>query len=314
VHVASPLAGLIVGTPALAGRRVAAGDVVFEIDSHEVAETKADLLKKAAALDLATKTAEREALLFEKKISAEMEVQAARARQTEARIEHEGARARLVRLGVPPEAHPVPGGAAEAHSGRVAVRASRGGTVLEGHANPGEYVEAGRELFTISDLAEVWVWADLKDADLARVSEAGAATLALVEGPGGITARGRVDVVSGTVSEQTRTARARIVVPNPGGALRPGMFVTVTIAAAGGGGKVVAVPRVAVLADEGRPFVFVHREGEYWVRRPVTLGRRSGGMVEIVAGLEPGQRIIADGSFLLKSDVLRSKMGAGCAD
>ena len=115
------------------------------------------------------------------------------------------------------------------------------------------------------------------------------------------------------MSEQTRTARARIVVPNPRGALRPGMFVTVRIAGPSGGAA-VAVPKVAVLADKGRTFVFVHHEGDYWVRRPVTLGRRLEDKVEIVAGLAPGQRIIADGSFLLKSDVLRSKMGAGCAD
>ena len=313
VHVSSPLSGVVLSSPALAGQRVAAGDVLFEIDSHEVAEAKADLLKKAAALDLATKTAEREALLFEKKISAEMEVQEARARQAEARIEFDGARSRLTRLGLAPEEHPVAGSAGDALSGKVAVRASRAGTVLEGHANPGEYVEAGKELFVISDLSEVWVWADLKDTDLAAVSAAGSAAAAEIEGPAGLLTRGRVDVVSGIVSEQTRTARARIVVANPAGALRPGMFVTVRIAAAGGG-TAIAVPKVAVLADEGRPFVFVHREGEYWVRRPVTLGRRSGEKVEIVAGLAPGQRIIADGSFLLKSDVLRSKMGAGCAD
>ena len=185
--------------------------------------------------------------------------------------------------------------------------------MLEGHANPGEYVEAGKELFVVSDLSEVWVWADLKDADLAAVSGAGRSASAMIEGPAGIVARGSVDIVSGTVSEQTRTARARIVVANPQGALRPGMFVTVRIAGPGGGAA-VAVPKVAVLADAGRTFVFVHRDGDYWVRRPVTLGRRLDDKVEIVAGLAPGQRIIADGSFLLKSDVLRSKMGAGCAD
>ena len=231
VHVSSPLSGVVLNSPAQAGQRVAAGDVLFEIDSHDVAEAKTDLLKKAAALDLATKTAEREALLFEKKISAEMEVQEARSRQAEARIELEGATSRLTRLGVAPQEHPVSGaGAGDALSGRVAVRASRAGTVLEGHANPGEYVEAGKELFVVSDLSEVWVWADLKDADLAAVSAAGKAAAAMIEGPAGIVARGSVDIVSGTVSEQTRTARARIVVANPSGALRPGMFVTVRIA------------------------------------------------------------------------------------
>jgi cobalt-zinc-cadmium efflux system membrane fusion protein len=313
VHVSSPLAGIVVGSPALAGRRVAAGDVLFEVDSQEVAEAKADLLKKAAALDLATKTAEREALLFEKRISAEMEVQEARARQAEASIELEGARSRLTRLGVAPQEHPAPGAAAgDALGGRVAVRASRAGTVLEGHANPGEYVEAGKEMFVVSDLSEVWVWAALKDADLGAVSGTGKVA-ALIEGPAGLVAHGSVELVAGTVSEQTRTARARIVVANPNGALRPGTFVTVRIAGRDAGAA-VAVPKVAVLADEGRPFVFTHRDGDYWVRRPVKLGRRSGDLVEIVAGLAPGQRIIADGSFLLKSDVLRSKMGAGCAD
>lgn len=314
VHVSSPLSGVVLSSPAVAGQRVAAGDVLFEIDSHDVAEAKADLLKKAAALDLATKTADRETLLFEKKISAEMEVQSARSRQAEARIELDGAASRLTRMGVAPQEHPVPGAAAGSTlSGRVAVRASRAGTLLEGHANPGEYVEAGKELFVVSDLSEVWVWADLKDADLAAMSAAGKSAAAMIEGPAGIRARGSVDIVSGTVSAQTRTARARIVVPNPQRTLRPGMFVTVRIAGPAGAAA-VAVPKVAVLADEGRTFVFVHHEGDYWVRRPVTLGRRLDDKVEIVAGLAPGQRIIADGSFLLKSDVLRSKMGAGCAD
>ena len=312
VHVSSPLSGVVLSSPALAGQKVAAGDVLFVIDSHEISEAKSDLLMKAAALDLATKTAEREALLFEKKISAEMEVQAARSRQAEARIELDGAKSRLTRLGLAPEEHPVPGAAGDALSGKVAVRSPRVGTVLEGHANPGEYVEAGKELFIVSDLSEVWVWAALKDSDLAAVSAAGKAA-AIIEGPAGIVANGRVDLVSGTVSEQTRTARARIVVANPHGSLRPGMFVTVRIAGSDAGAA-VAVPKVAVLADEGRTFVFVHRDGDYWVRRPVTLGRRLDDKVEIVAGLAPGQRIIADGSFLLKSDVLRSKMGAGCAD
>jgi cobalt-zinc-cadmium efflux system membrane fusion protein len=54
--------------------------------------------------------------------------------------------------------------------------------------------------------------------------------------------------------------------------------------------------------------------GDYWIRRPVTLGKRLGDLVEIRSGLAAGQRIVTDGSFLLKSDVLRKKMGAGCAD
>ena len=81
-----------------------------------------------------------------------------------------------------------------------------------------------------------------------------------------------------------------------------------------GTGDAVAIPKIAVLADAGRTFVFVHKEGDYWVRRPVSLGETLNDYVEIKDGLSIGQKIIADGSFLLKSDVLRKKMGAGCAD
>jgi cobalt-zinc-cadmium efflux system membrane fusion protein len=130
---------------------------------------------------------------------------------------------------------------------------------------------------------------------------------------GGKPYRGTLDVLSGTMNEQTRTVKARVVVPNPDGRLRPGMFVNIRVFLPGGG-SVIAVPKAAVLSDEGRTFVFVHKEGDFWIRRPVTLGKRLGDMVEIRSGLAAGQRIVTDGSFLLKSDVLRRKMGAGCAD
>ena len=78
--------------------------------------------------------------------------------------------------------------------------------------------------------------------------------------------------------------------------------------------ETLAVPKAAVLEDEGRSFVFVHYQGEYYVRRPVVRGRTWAGWVEIKKGLEPSQVVVVEGAFLMKSDVLRSKMGAGCAD
>jgi cobalt-zinc-cadmium efflux system membrane fusion protein len=202
-------------------------------------------------------------------------------------------------------------------SGYLTVRAPRGGVILERHASKGERVEPGKELFLVSDLSEVWVWADLREHDVPfifRNVNGGATFDAEVRSPaGGKSYRGKLDILSGTMNEQTRTVKARIVVSNPDGHLRPGMFVNIRVFLPGGG-SVVAVPKTAVLSDEGRTFVFVHKEGDYWIRRPVTLGKRLGDMVEVRSGLAAGQRIVTDGSFLLKSDVLRRKMGAGCAD
>ncbi len=316
VHVSSPLPGIVRRTMVNIGQKVSAGDILFEIDSPEVAEAKADYLKKMAVLQLARKTAEREANLFAKKISAEVEMQEAKTRQAEAEIELANTRTRLTRSGLSSKEIELLGNSAtNTMTGIIAVRASQNGTVLEGHVNSGEYVESGKELFVLSDLSEVWVWANLKESDALTLNPSGSKIPAEVsaQGTGGKKYQGTLDVISGMMHEQTRTVRARITVSNAEGLLRPGMFVNVKLLLPGGE-NVVTVPKVAVLADEGRTFVFVHKEGDYWIRRPVTLGETFGDQVIIRNGLTSGQKIIADGSFLLKSDVLRKKMGAGCAD
>ena len=316
VHVSSPLPGIVRRTMVNIGQKVSAGDILFEIDSPEVAETKADYLKKMAVLQLARKTAEREANLFAKKISAEVEMQEAKTRQAEAEIELANTRTRLTRSGLSSkEIEMLGNSAANTVTGVIAVRASQNGTVLEGHVNSGEFVESGKELFVLSDLSEVWVWANLKESDALTLNPSGSKIPAEVsaQGTGGKKYQGTLDVISGMMHEQTRTVRARITISNSEGLLRPGMFVNVKLLLPGGE-NVVTVPKVAVLADEGRTFVFVHKEGDYWIRRPVTLGETFGDQVIIRNGLTSGQKIIADGSFLLKSDVLRKKMGAGCAD
>ena len=318
VHVAAPLPGVIRNVYVDIGATVAEEAPLFEIDSHDVAESKGDYLKKVAALDLAKTSADREGTLFARKISAQFEVQEAQARLAAAEIEVVNARGRLLRLGVSPaEIESLDPKSPETMSGYLTVRAPRGGVVLERHASKGERVEPGKDLILVSDLTEVWVWADLREHDVPSVFgkiNGGVKLDAEVRSPaGGKRYRGTLDVLSGTMNEQSRTVKARIVVPNPDGRLRPGMFVNIRVFLPGGG-SVIAVPKAAVLSDEGRTFVFVHKEGDYWIRRPVTLGKRLDGMVEVRGGLAAGQRIVTDGSFLLKSDVLRKKMGAGCAD
>ncbi len=313
VRVASPLTGLITRRFITPGAKVEAGTPLFEVDSPEVAEAKSSYLKAVAGYDLAVKSAEREARLFAQKIAAEVEVQAAKAKRTEAETEIAAARGRLLRLGLTKtetESISVKNGAASLN-GLVVIRATKAGTVIEGNAASGERAETGKELLTISDLGTVWVMADLKETELAALANAtgGEAKVDAM----GRSFSGRLDTVAGRMSEATRTAKARFSVDNAEGLLKPGMFVSVRLLLPAKG-ETLVVPKVAVLADEGRTFVFTHKEGDYWIRRPVTLGARFDGMVEIASGITAEQKIITDGSFLLKSDVLRSKMGAGCAE
>ncbi len=272
VHVASPLAGSITRSFAAPGQRVAASAPLFELDSPEVAEARSSYLKGQAALALARKTAERESLLFAKKITSAMEVQEAEARLAEAETEVAAVRGKLRRLGLSETEIDAP---TASLSGLVTIRAPRAGQVSEGHANLGEYVEAGKELLTLTDPDAVWIVADLRDQELAALTTGAKGGV-----KGDVTVLGRTfpahyEQVLSQVSEETRTPRARFRISNTGGALKPGMFVTVRLLLPTSAATLV-VPKVAVLADAGRTFVFVHHEGDFWVRRPVTLGRRSG--------------------------------------
>jgi cobalt-zinc-cadmium efflux system membrane fusion protein len=120
--------------------------------------------------------------------------------------------------------------------------------------------------------------------------------------------------VGATMSEQTRTVKVRAKIDNSGMELRPGMFCKATLSLDNGQEEVLAVPLSAVFADEGKSFVFKHWKDDFYVRQDVSKGRVFSGMVEILDGLQAGETVVAEGAFLLKSDVLREKMGAGCAD
>jgi cobalt-zinc-cadmium efflux system membrane fusion protein len=187
--------------------------------------------------------------------------------------------------------------------------------VLERFASPGDQVEPGKEIMLVSDISEVWINADIKETDSSLLSRHNSQTHCQVIAPisEGMTLPGMLEAVSGKMDESTRTIRARISVKNSDWLLKPGMFVTVNLMTQAED-SVLSVPESAVASDEGRAFVFVHKEGDYWIRRPVETGISFEGFTEIRQGLEKDQLVIADGSFLLKSDVLREKMGAGCAD
>jgi cobalt-zinc-cadmium efflux system membrane fusion protein len=206
-----------------------------------------------------------------------------------------------------------------AGAGSLPVRAPVAGTIIEKHAVVGEMVEPGKDLMLLSDLTTVWVWADVQSRDLAHLLAAEKRGPVAVE----ITVaafpdrqfKGVLDYVGATMDEQTRTVKVRATVENSGFELRPGMFCEAAISLGNGQAEdVLAVPRVAVLADEGKSFVFKHWKDDFFVRQDVRKGRDFFGTVEILDGLQAGDAVVAEGAFLLKSDVLREKMGAGCAD
>lgn len=197
------------------------------------------------------------------------------------------------------------------------IRAPRAGTITAQNITEGNRVEPTQSLYTIADLSNLWVWCNLYERDLAALHASmaqGHTPRATVRVPafeqpfGGV-----VDLVGSTVDETTRTIKVRVQLQNQGGMLKPGMFASVDVDLPTGG-QVSLVPRSAVLTDQGQSFAFQHWKDDFWLRRNVQVGKVQGDRVEILAGLDPDARVVASGAFLLKSDVLKAKMGAGCAD
>ena len=153
VRVSSIVSGVIRNIRADVGRKITKGQVLFELDSQDAAEAKADYLKKMAILNLAKKTAEREINLFAKKISAEVEVVEAKNKQVEAEIELAGARTRLERMGISnKEIEVLDSGSAAAVNSLLPVYAAIDGVILERLASPGDQVTSGQEIMLISDI------------------------------------------------------------------------------------------------------------------------------------------------------------------
>jgi cobalt-zinc-cadmium efflux system membrane fusion protein len=317
-HVSPRVAGAVRRVHASLGERVRRGQPVVELESVELGEAESELLAAQAALRLARASLERQEQLRSERISSEKEYLAARQEHEAAQIRARTAKEKLARLGVAPaDLERLASAGGSAGDGALVVRAPADGLVLEMHAVPGELVKPEESILTVGDVSSMWVWADLHEDQLGRVLDAQRAARlraeVAVKAFPDASFPGTVDFVGPTMDERTRTVKVRVAAANPDAKLRAGMFASVRLFLPGDE-EALAVPRAAVLADEGRSFVFVHHEGEYWIRRPVEPGRRWVDWVEVKEGLSGTETVAADGSFLLKSDVLRSKMGAGCAD
>ena len=191
------------------------------------------------------------------------------------------------------------------------------GLIIEKHLTVGELAEPGKDVMRLADLSRVWAWLDVYEQDLAALLDAAKKGEVPVEiqtraFPGEVF-RGVVDHVGAQMDEHSRTVRVRATLENHDERLRPGMFCRGRLAL-GAVTRALAVPADAVLHDEGRPFVFRHLKEDFYLRVPVRTGREFAGAAEVLEGLAAGDTVVTRGSFLLKSDILREKMGAGCAD
>ena len=318
-HISPRIDGVIYAVLFDLGAKVAKGDVLFEIDSVEAGNALNEYKKFKALADIAGQTFEREKKLYDQEISSEQDMLAARAELEKSAADYKAVEHKLNVIGV--NNQDLSAFMKDGHDRQVArlsVRSPINGTVIERHAVVGEVATTGRDVMLLSNLDTVWGWLNIYERDMAPLAARQAKGEKL---PVQITVQafpdmvfvGDINYLAATMREESRTVSARAIVKNRDGLLRPGMFCKATISV-DAGVAALALPKAAVLSDEGKSFVFKHLKDDLYIRSAVTVGRENDGLVEILEGLSEGDLVVVEGAFILKSDVLREKMGAGCAD
>ncbi|MBS0663240.1 MAG: efflux RND transporter periplasmic adaptor subunit [Verrucomicrobia bacterium] len=188
------------------------------------------------------------------------------------------------------------------------VKAPIAGVIVDRDVNSGETVGDGVALYTIADLSDVWVDLNVPKRDQARVRVGQTAVIHADDG--GPDATGVISWISPVSSPEAQTLIARIVLPNPERRWRPGLYVKAEITLRDGT-VAVAVAESAIQTLD--PFTVVFSQhGDVYQARPLALGRRGGGLVEVLGGLRAGERYVIENSFLLKAEL--GKAGAEHVD
>ena len=265
------------------------------VSSPDYSQTRASYLKARDAHALAHKNFARAQDLYAHHAIAERDLQAAQSAETQALADLQSAEQSLKILGISqPETlvnRPV--------SPEVPLMAPIAGEAVERLCAPGQVIQAGvTQCFTISNMKTVWVLANVYEGQLAYVHVGDPVTIKTDAYPEVF--QGRISFMGAALDPTSRTLQARIDTANPGGKLKKDMYVTATVIA----GKIanaLLVPDSSVLRDsENEPFVYVEvSEGEF-ARRQVKLAGSYEGKTQIASGLNPGERVVGDGSLFLQ--------------
>jgi cobalt-zinc-cadmium efflux system membrane fusion protein len=296
-QIAAPVSGIVQTVDVDLGTKVEEKQTVAKIWSASIAEAVARAV-------LSHQTLDRERKLRTERVTSEMDLQAAEAA-------HRAACQQLRTLGFTEEQ-------VEELSVRpqeqvlMEVRAPFAGEIVERTAVRGSLVDTGKPLFTLVDRSTMWAMLQVPETTLARVRVGQAVELRVDSLPGKVFA-GKLTWIGPAVDERTRMARARAEFAHPDGLLKDKMFATARILTRQAEGAML-VPPSAIQHIEGKPFLFVKLEEDLFDARAVLLGARFNGRLEVLAGLNPQEPVAVSHAFAIKSAMLMSRLGAGCAD
>lgn len=321
-RLSSRVAGIAWRVERELGAAVQAGEILTFVDSAEVGRAKAEFLAASAGLEARSRTRQRLERSAEAGFRTASERAEAEAAAREAEVRLFNARQALANLGLPvPEDGAdedkitrlgLPESVSAASANLLPLVAPFEGVVVAREVVAGEWVDSARTLFEIADTRRLWVAMDVPQAEAHRIV-LGQEILYRPDDARDEVVAGSVTWISTAVDEMTRTVKVRGEIENPRGALRAHSFGRAQIVVRASP-DAVAVPNEAIQWEGCCYVVFVRLSDELFQARKVRLGAKDAAYIEVLVGALPGEIVATTGSHVLKSEILKSQLGAGCTD
>ena len=303
------VSGMIKSVRVDLGDPVETGDLLATISSIDIAHAQGRFLKALAQVQLTRETFRREERLHAKQITSAKDLQEAKAALESATAALEAARQELRTLGFSQQQ--VQALADDKNAGaRLELRAPFDGEIVERNAVQGSMATDGKPLFKLADRSNIWAILKIPESKLRNVQTGQTVKLELEAFPNE-TFTGRLTWVSAEIDHRTRMAKARAEFPNPSGRLKANMFATAHIQT-GAPDQAMLIPSSSIQYVQARPFAFVQVAPDLFSAQRVVLGPKTDGKSAVLAGLDPKDKVVTEGSFAVKSQFLISRLGAGC--
>ncbi len=309
-EIALPVQGIVKSVEVDLGYKVEKGEVLATVSSVEISAAAGKYQLALTQQELAQKALGREQKLSKQKISSQQELDEAEARMKTAEVERRQAYQQLMTLGF--DAKQVERLNQKPDEAVVLeLRAPFAGEIAERNAVQGSWLEAGTALFKLVDTSSIWAFLSIPESDLQRVKLGQVVKLVIASRVGQVF-EGKLTWIAPEVDERTRTASARAEFSNTEGALKAQMFAKARII--NRTAKNLIIPQSAVQDVEGNSVAFVRLADDLFDVRMLKTGVSRHGRIEVLAGLKAGDQVVTASSFIVKSQFLISRLGAGCVD
>ncbi len=297
------VAGRVVSVSVNIGDSVERGDTLIVLESELIGRARADMIAARARENVARRALARQQGLLEGRVTSQRAVEEAEGALEIARADVLAARTQLAAYGIT-------GSGGTRGSARVALRSPIGGVVVARSVHIGQWVDGADVAIQVVDLDELWARATVYERELRLVREGQSIQVEVRAFPGEVFT-GTISRIGGALDERTRTMSVIAALPNADHRLRPGMFATARIQGAHTheAMRTLSIPWAAVQQIDNHSAVFVKVEEGIFELHRVHTGERTGDLVEVLNGVDPGDEVVVQGSFLLKGQLLRSGLG-----